>query len=370
MKIQEIKFKNKKDQYSIYIGKNSLDLLTKKIRTLCPKTKKIAIIFDEKVPVKFKKILKSKLKNYNLSILPFKASEKNKSINIVNHFLNILLNKNFNRSDLIIGLGGGITGDVAGFVASIFKRGINFINIPTTLLAQVDSAIGGKTGVNSSHGKNLIGSFYQPKLVISDTNFINSLPKKEIICGYAEILKHSLIKDVKFFNWLEKKTNMILEKKSKELIYAIKKSCEIKIHFVTKDVNEKGSRMILNFGHTFAHAIEVKNNYSTQITHGEAVLTGMIMAIKLSILKKNCSDKILKKIITLYKKNKLDYTLKNISKIKWIKDLIPFLKQDKKNDDEKINFLLLKKIGSADMPNKFKISPSELKRYSKTISQY
>jgi len=128
--------------------------------------------------------------------------------------------------------------------------------------------------------------------------------------------------------------------------------------------------MILNFGHTFAHAIEVKNNYSTQITHGEAVLTGMIMAIKLSILKKNCSDKILKKIITLYKKNKLDYTLKNISKIKWIKELIPFLKQDKKNDDEKINFLLLKKIGSADMPNKFKISPSELKRYSKTISQY
>ena len=132
---------------------------------------------------------------------------------IVNHFLDVLLSKNFNRSDLIISVGGGITGDVSGFVASIFKRGINFINIPTTLLAQVDSAIGGKTGVNSSHGKNLIGSFYQPKLVISDTNFINSLPKKEMICGFAEILKHSIIKDKIFFNWLEKNAKSSSRKK-------------------------------------------------------------------------------------------------------------------------------------------------------------
>ena len=188
-----------------------------------------------------------------------------KKINLlktVNYFLKILLSKNFNRSDLIIAVGGGITGDVAGFVASIFKRGINFINIPTTLLAQVDSAIGGKTGVNSNYGKNLIGSFYQPKLVISDTSFINSLPKKEMICGFAEILKHSIIKDKKFFNWLEKNTKFNFRKKKKELIYAIKKSCEIKMYFVNQDVNEKNLRMILNFGHTFAHAIEVKNNYS------------------------------------------------------------------------------------------------------------
>ena len=151
-----------------------------------------------------------------------------------------------------------------GFVASLFKRGINFINIPSTLLAQVDSAIGGKTGINSQFGKNLIGSFYQPKLVISDTSLINSLPKKEIICGYAEILKHSIIKDRKFFNWLEKNTKKIFFKKKKELMFAIKKSCEIKMHFVNQDVNENKKRMILNFGHTFAHAIEVKKNYSNQ----------------------------------------------------------------------------------------------------------
>ena len=243
-----------------------------------------------------------KLKSYKLLFLPFAANEKNKSLEMVNSFLHSLLSKNFNRSDLIIAVGGGITGDVVGFVASIYKRGINFINIPTTLLAQADSAIGGKTGVNTSYGKNLIGAFYQPRLVISDTSFITSLNKKEMICGYAEILKHSIIKDKKFFNWLEKNSKYVLEKKTKELTYAIKKSCEIKIHFVSKDVNEKGLRMTLNFGHTFAHAIEVKNNYSKKINHGEAVLTGMILAIKLSILKKNCSFNILKKVSDIYKK--------------------------------------------------------------------
>ena len=207
MKKQEIKFKSKSHNYSIIIGRNSINLLPKKVKLLCPKSKNIAFIIDKNVPIKFKSDLKKKLKNYNLLFLSFSANEKNKSFNSVNYYLKILLSKNFNRSDLLISVGGGITGDVAGFVASIFKRGINFINIPTTLLAQVDSAIGGKTGINSNYGKNLIGSFYQPKLVISDTSFINSLPKKEMICGFAEILKHSIIKDKEFFNWLKKIQN-------------------------------------------------------------------------------------------------------------------------------------------------------------------
>ena len=204
MKIQEIKFKNFNQGYSIFIGNNALNLLPKKIRNICPKTKKIALIVDTKIPKKKLNKIKKNLRNYELLILPFFASEKSKTLKQVNFYLNKILSKNLNRSDLIIGLGGGITGDVAGFVASIFKRGINFINIPTTLLAQADSAIGGKTGVNSNQGKNLIGSFYQPKLVISDTSFLNSLQSKQMVCGYAEILKHSIIKDEKFFNWLKK----------------------------------------------------------------------------------------------------------------------------------------------------------------------
>ena len=370
MKNQEIKFKNKSNNYSIIIGKNSIKILPKKIKSLCPNAKKIAFIIDKNIPKKFKTDLKKRLKNYNLLFLSFSANEKNKSFKMVNYFLNILLSKKFNRADLLISIGGGITGDVTGFVASIFKRGINFINIPTTLLAQVDSAIGGKTGVNSIEGKNLIGSFYQPKLVISDTSFINSLPKKEMICGFAEILKHSIIKDKKFFNWLKKNTHSLLSKKDHELTYAIKKSCQIKMHFVNQDVNEKNFRMILNFGHTFAHAIEVKNNYSKKITHGEAVLSGIILATKLSVIKKICSLKTLIEIKNIYKNNNLQYTFKKYSNQRSIEKLIPFLKNDKKNNDENINFILLKSIGKTALPGKNKISFEKLKKLTKSISLY
>ena len=223
-------------------------------------------------------------------------------MNSVNFFLNKLFAKNFNRSDLIIGVGGGIVGDLSGFVSSVFKRGINYINLPTTLLSQVDAAVGGKTGVNSIYGKNLIGSFTQPKLVICDTSFLKSLKRKEMICGYAEILKHAVIKDKKFFDWLKINTKGILQHNPKKLIYAIKKSCSIKLQFVNKDTDEKNYRMILNFGHTFAHAIEVKNNYSKNITHGEAVLAGMILATKLFLIKKVCNKKKLNDFLEIYKK--------------------------------------------------------------------
>ena len=368
MRNQEIKFKSQ--GYSIIIGRNALNVLPKKIKILCPKVKKIALIIDKKVPQKFKKNLKNKLKNYNLSMLSFNASEKNKSIDTINNYLKILLSKNFNRTDLVIGVGGGITGDTVGFVASIYKRGINFINIPTTLLAQVDSAIGGKTGINTSYGKNLVGSFYQPKLVLSNTSFIDSLPKKEMICGYAEILKHAIIKDKNFFYWLKKNTKSILSKKSNQLIYAIKKSCEIKMYFVEKDVNEKNMRMVLNFGHTFAHAIEVKNNYSSKITHGEAVLSGMILATRLSVIKKICSLNVLKQILNIYLQNNLTYTIKKYSKQIEINKLIPYLKNDKKNNDDKINFILLRNIGQTALPDKSKISLKNLRKLSKAISQY
>ena len=223
MKIQEVKFKNANQNYSILIGNNILSVLPKKIKTLCPRTNKIALIFDKNVPKANKKIILQSLKKYKLFIYNFNASEKNKSINSVNIFLNKLLIDNFTRSDLIIGIGGGITGDIMGFVASIFKRGINFISIPTTLLAQVDAAIGGKTGINSKHGKNLIGSFSQPKIVLSDISFLKSLPKKEMICGYAEILKHAIINDKKFFYWLKNNTKKILKNNYRELSFAIKK---------------------------------------------------------------------------------------------------------------------------------------------------
>ena len=240
MKTQEIKLRSKNYNYSIFIGNDVLKILPIKLKHSFPKVKKIGVFIDKNVPKKFRTIFKNKLKGYEISFLKFDASEKTKSVKTVSFYLDKLLKLNFNRSDLIISVGGGITGDLVGFIASIFKRGIDFINGPTTLLAQVDSSIGGKTGVNTVFGKNLVGSFYQPKLVISDTSFLNSLPKKEMVCGYAEILKHSIIKDKKFFYWLKKNSKKILSKKQAELIYAIKKSCKIKKYFVDKDVSEKG----------------------------------------------------------------------------------------------------------------------------------
>jgi len=299
MKAQEIKFKNLNKKYSIFIGNNILKILPTKIKSLCPKTKKIALIFDKRVPLKYKKYILKNLRKYKIFFYNFNANEKTKSLKAATYLLEKLLSENFNRSDLIIGIGGGIAGDISGFVASIFKRGINFINIPTTLLSQVDAAVGGKTGVNSKFGKNLIGSFSQPKLVISDISFLKSLSKKEMVCGYAEILKHALINDRQFFNWLNLNTKYIFSHNPKKLIYAIKKSCNIKLSFVNKDVDEKNLRMTLNFGHTFAHAIEVKNNYSKKITHGEAVLAGMILATKLSVIKKVCTIKTLENILKI-----------------------------------------------------------------------
>ncbi len=370
MKIQEIKFSNKDKNYSILIGSNILSILPKKIKSVCPNTRKIALIFDKGLPAKFKKNISKSLKSYDLTILNFSPNEKSKSQKSVNFFLNKLLSKNFNRTDLMISVGGGITGDLSGFVASIYKRGMNFISLPTTLLAQVDASIGGKTGINSLHGKNLIGSFFQPKLVITDTSFLKSLKRKEMICGFAEILKHALIKDKKFFNWLKINSKHIFSQNSKKLIFAIKKSCQIKLFFVNKDVNEKNLRMILNFGHTFAHAIEIKNNYSKNITHGEAVLAGMILATKLSIIKKVCSKNTLEKIKEIYNLNELNYTFKKYNKTKEIYNLIPYLKNDKKNNDEKINFILLKKIGKTTIPDKYKISLNDLKSKIKFFKEY
>ena len=370
MKAQEIKFKNKDKNYSILIGTNILSMLPKKIKTLCPYTKKIALVFDKKLPTKYVKKISKSLKNYDLVVIRFLPNEKAKSQKSVNFFLNKLLSKNFNRSDLIVSIGGGITGDLVGFVASIYKRGINFINVPTTLLAQVDSSIGGKTAVNSLYGKNLIGTFFQPKLVITDTSFLKSLKQREMICGFAEILKHAIIKDKNFFNWLKTNSKYIFSQNSKKLIFAIKKSCLIKLFFVNKDINEKNLRMILNFGHTFAHAIEVKNNFSKNTTHGEAVLSGMILATKLSVIKKVCSKNTLENIKDIYKLNNLKYTFTKYEKLSEINKLLPYLKHDKKNNDEKINFILLKKIGKTTIPNKFKVSLNELKSKLKYFNLY
>ena len=193
MKMHKLIVSTKSEKYPILIGSNLIQNFSQIIKKYSLNFQKCLIIVDKNVPKKQVSIIQKKLKTKFKILYFIIATETNKNQNTVNKILEILLNKNFSRQDCLIAVGGGITGDMGGYAASLFKRGLQFINIPTTLLAQVDSSIGGKTGINTKHGKNLIGSFYQPKLVISDINFLKTLPKREIICGYGEILKHSLI---------------------------------------------------------------------------------------------------------------------------------------------------------------------------------
>ena len=200
----KLQVKTNNQKYPIIIGNNIISKFNEILKKNSIEFNQCLFIVDSNVP---KKLTKKILKLFSKKLLTtyyFKASEKNKDQKIIDKIISILLSKNFNRNDCLIAIGGGITGDVSGFAASIFKGGLNFVNIPTTLLAQADSSIGGKTGINTKYGKNLIGSFYQPSLVVSDISFLKTLPKREVVCGYAEILKHSLITDKKFFSFLDR----------------------------------------------------------------------------------------------------------------------------------------------------------------------
>ena len=364
MKNKKLIVKTKSKNYPIYLGKNILHKVDNLIKKNIPGVKKICIIFDDNLPRKILKKLFVSLKNYDLKLIKISSSEKNKNVVVANKITEQLLKENFNRSDCLIAFGGGMLGDLSAFISSIVKRGIKFINIPTTLLAQVDASIGGKTGINSRQGKNLIGTFYQPNFVISDISVLNSLPYREFISGYAEILKHSLILDKKFFLWLGKNGKRIVEDKSKtHLIDAIYKSCCIKNFVVQQDEKEKDLRMILNFGHTFAHGFEGAKNFSKKLNHGEAVLLGMMAASDLSNKKKLLSFRELTLIKKHYRNLKLLMDIKKFFKKNELNKVITFMKKDKKNVSNKISLILLKKIGKTTKPMQIALKDFEIKKF-------
>ena len=345
MSLIKLQVKTNNQKYSVIIGNNILNKLQKFFKESFIDFNQCLIIADRNVPKKLIKKALISLPQKKITTHYFIPSEKNKNQKSIDKILSILLSKNFNRNDCLISIGGGITGDISGFAASIFKRGLKFVNIPTTLLAQVDSSIGGKTGINTKCGKNLIGAFYQPSLVISDINFLKTLPKREIICGYGEILKHALIADKKFFTFLNKNGSKILNLKSPLIEMAIHKSCSIKKRIVESDEKEMSLRKILNFGHTFAHAFEATLGYSKKLNHGEAVILGIKTAAKFSLLHKILNINEFKLIENHL--NELDLPRdinKEFSKIN-LNKILSFMKKDKKNNTNKINLVLLKKIG-------------------------
>ena len=345
MKPIKLTVKTNSENYPIIIGSNIIKNTSGLFKNSSIKFEKVLLIIDKNVPKRMIFKIKKSLSKKEVYLLLISASEKNKNQNTVNLILENLLKKNFSRQDCLVSVGGGITGDISGFAASLYKRGLQFINIPTTLLSQVDSSVGGKTGINTKYGKNLVGSFYQPKLVLSDTDFLKSLPRREIICGYGEILKHSLIADKNFYIYLKKNINNILKLKSPYIEKAIYKSCNIKKTIVQKDEKEKKFRKILNFGHTFAHSYEATLKYSKKLNHGEAVILGMVSALKFSYKKKLINKNNFDSIYNHIKKSNLPFYLKNYFSLKNLNKIIYFMLNDKKNTTSKINLILLGKIG-------------------------
>ena len=352
---KKVEVKLGKDSYPVFIDNNILGDSGKIISNL-GNFSSVVIITDKTVDKIYLDLVKDSIKKkFNkVSSITLPCGEKTKSYYYLKLLLEKILAKKIDRQCLLIALGGGVIGDLVGFVSSLLLRGIPYVQIPTTLLAQVDSAVGGKTGINSKYGKNLIGSFKQPLCVITDLETLSSLPKRELFAGYAEILKYSFIKDEKFFYWLNKFGVDLLNLNYEKLEYAIKKSCKIKSKIVSLDEREHGQRAFLNFGHTFGHAIESLNDYSTSIKHGEAILMGMVIAIKLSINLKLCSSSVLPIVIEHYKKLGLNFNFKNLKITTTVNEFVDRLYYDKKVKAGKINFILIEKIGLPIIFNKVK----------------
>jgi len=294
--------------------------------------KKVAIITNPTVSGYHLNYLLNHLKAKELKIITLPDGEEYKTMEYINYALDRMFDAKYDRNSVIIAFGGGVIGDMSGFAASIFLRGIEFIQIPTTLLSMVDSSVGGKTGINNKYGKNLIGAFYQPEIVYIDTRFLSTLPQREFSAGMAEVIKMAVMFDKEYFE--------NLENESLNLEEIIKRSVELKAWVVNQDEKEKGIRSVLNYGHTFGHVIENLTNYKTYL-HGEAVAIGMVMANELSIELGFLSNNEAARIKKLLQKHSLPTTFN-------IKDPEEFYEHffaDKKTLDNKIKFIIPKKIG-------------------------
>lgn len=327
--------------YPIYIGEQllaSTSLLQPHI-----KAKQVCVVTNTTVASLYLDKLQHALGGYQIDTCVLPDGEAYKDLETLNLIFDKLLEARHNRTTTLIALGGGVVGDMTGFAAACYQRGVDFIQIPTTLLSMVDSSVGGKTGVNHPLGKNMIGAFYQPQAVVADTSLLRSLPQRELSAGIAEIIKYGLIGDYPFFVWLENNMDALMACDMDALAYAVRRSCENKATVVAQDEREGGLRAILNFGHTFGHAIETAQGYGNWL-HGEAVGAGMAMAADLSWRRGAISEEELQRIIRLLERAKLP--------VKAPSDMTPaqfveLMGVDKKVLDGRLRLVLLESMGKA-----------------------
>jgi len=296
------------------------------------------VVSNETVAPLYRDHLLPNLKDKNVTSIDLPDGEVFKNVETLQTVLDRLVESGANRDTTVLALGGGVVGDITGFAAACYMRGVSFIQVPTTLLAQVDSSVGGKTGVNHSQGKNLIGAFHQPKVVMIDTDTLATLPDRELKAGLAEVIKYGAICDIGFLGWLEENIEALLDKEPAALVHAIQRSCELKAQVVAEDEREGGRRAILNFGHTFGHAIEHCLGYGEWL-HGEAVAAGMIMAAELS----DIDDDDVQRLSALLVRAGLPVSPPTISADDWVRAM----GLDKKVQQKRLRFVLLRALGDA-----------------------
>ncbi len=330
--------------YDIHIGAGLLAQITSHLPE--PLDGRSLFIVSDKNTAQYAETVINALSPFHVQSIVLPAGEATKSFASYQNLCEWLLGNGVNRNSIIFAVGGGVIGDLAGYAAASTMRGIDFVQVPTTILAQVDSSVGGKTGINTPQGKNLVGAFYQPKAVIADLDVLQTLPKREILAGYAEIAKYGLINDPAFFEWLEDANGQAVCKLEQgALIHAIKTSVKAKAAIVQQDEREGGVRALLNLGHTFGHALEAAAGYDGTLLHGEAVAIGMVMAFDCSVKMGLCSAQDADRVRNHLQSIGLpvEHSINNVT----AQDLIETMKRDKKVVSGKMNFILARGIGQS-----------------------
>jgi 3-dehydroquinate synthase len=328
--------------YPIYIGPGLLargELIAQRLRY-----RRAAVITNETVAPLYLERLRRALQSSGIEVVSVTVpdGETHKDWETLNRVFDALLAHHCDRTTALIALGGGVIGDLAGFAAALYQRGVPYVQVPTTLLAQVDSSVGGKTAINHPRVKNLIGAFYQPVAVISDTDTLATLPPRELAAGLAEVVKYGLIRDAEFFGWLESNMVRLVRRDPEALAYAIERSCANKADVVAKDERESGLRALLNFGHTFGHAIESATGYGTWL-HGEAVAAGMMMATMLSQRLGLVDEKTIQRVAALLSAAGLPRRAPDIG----VQRYLDLMGHDKKVEGGRARFVVLEGIGRA-----------------------
>ena len=314
------------------------------------KAQRVAVVTDSNVGEYHAERLAWALEKAGIAVntIVVPAGEATKSWDGLSGLSARLLALKLDRGDLIIAFGGGVVGDLAGFAAAIYKRGIGFIQIPTSLLAQVDSSVGGKTAIDTPQGKNLIGAFHQPRLVLADLDVLATLPDREMACGYAEVIKYGLLGDAEFFGWLEANGHAVLARNNAALAHAVGRSVQMKAQIVADDEHETGRRALLNLGHTFGHALEAETGFGDELKHGEAVAAGCVLAFAFSAQLGLCAQEDASRAAAVFKAARLPTTLADLPRQNLNADaLIDHMAQDKKAAGGKLIFILARCIGEA-----------------------